>query len=75
MNTRIGSFRPGILPALVKVAMIGTWRGRTFLDDDRDLDDIEDFVPVETAPAVRLPVAEPASAQPPTGDADHSVAA
>lgn len=75
MSTRIGSFRPGTLAALVKVAMIGTWRGRTFLDDDRDLADIADFVPVEAATAVRLPVVEPSTVEPPTADPGHSVAA
>ena len=55
MSTHIGSFSTSIsVPvsstALVKVAMIGAWQGRTFLDDDNDLADVADFVPDELAP-------------------------
>jgi hypothetical protein len=56
MSTHIGRFRPGLVPALVKVAMIGTWRGRTFLDDNRELDDVVGFVPEEPAEPLRLPL-------------------
>lgn len=75
MSTRIGStetrrFRPGLLAALVKVAMISTWRGRTFLDDDLDLADVADFVPAEPTQPLILPrKAEP------TNGTGHSVAA
>lgn len=75
MSPRIGSVRPGLLTALIKVALIGTWRGRTFLDDDRDLSDVADFEPAETAPAGHLPVPAPALVEPPVADAGHSVAA
>jgi hypothetical protein len=36
-----------MLTALVTVAMIGSWRGRTFLDDNMELDDVRDFVPAD----------------------------
>ncbi len=61
MSTHTGRFRPGLVAALVKVAMIGTWRGRTFLDDNRELDDVVDFVPDEPAEPVQLPVASTTS--------------
>jgi hypothetical protein len=54
MRTRIGRLtgaycRPGLVTALVKVAMIGTWKGRTFLDDDSEFVDIAGFVPAEAS--------------------------
>ena len=60
MSTRIGRFareycHPGLITALVKVAFIGTSKGRTFLDDDADFDDIADFVPAESPPALAAP--------------------
>jgi len=58
MSTHIGRFRPGLVTALVKVAMIGSWNGRTFLDDNLDLADVADFVPVEPAASVRLPLVD-----------------
>lgn len=68
-----------MVTALVKVAMIGTWRGRTFLDDDLELDDLADFVPDEPAEPMRLPLSASATAgqqvEPPAADAGHSVAA
>ncbi len=79
MSTRIGSFvdehfRPGLVTALIKVAMIGAWKGRTFLDDDNDLADVADFVPTELAPPV--PLSAPAAAEAATVEAPaHSVAA
>jgi hypothetical protein len=77
MSTRIGGFRPGVVTALLKVALIGSWNGRTFLDDNLVLDDVADFVPTETATPVRLPVAEAGApvAPAPAVDAGHSVAA
>jgi hypothetical protein len=68
-----------MLTALVKVAMIGTWRGRTFLDDNLELDDVAGFVPDELAAPVQLSVSAgtgnaPAVA-PPAADTGHSVAA
>jgi len=80
MSTHIGRFRPGLVTALVKVAMIGSWNGRTFLDDNLDLADVADFVPVEPAASVRLPlvdqpVAEPPVIERPVADTGHSVAA
>jgi hypothetical protein len=74
MRTRVGGFaldycRPGLLAALLKIAVIGTWRGRTFLDDDADLADVADFVPAETMP---MPAASPSAA--PAGGS-HPVAA
>lgn len=56
-----GHLRPGLVVALVKVALIGTWRGRTFLDDDADLSDIADFVPADEPVCVTVTPA-PASA-------------
>jgi hypothetical protein len=79
MRTYTGRFRPGLVTALVKVAMIGTWRGRTFLDDDLELDDVADFVPDEPAHPLHLPVgATSAVSEPvaqPVADNGHSVAA
>jgi hypothetical protein len=79
MNTHFGRFQPGLLTALIKVAMIGTWRGRTFLDDNLELDDVAGFVPDQTAEPMRLPggtapTSTPAAAQP-TASPGHSVAA
>jgi hypothetical protein len=79
MKTHFGRFRPGLLTALIKVAMIGTWRGRTFLDDNLELNDVAGFVPDQPAEPMRLPV----GSAPPTTDAatqpapspGHSVAA
>ncbi len=62
-------FQPSLVIALAKVALIGTWKGRTFLDDDSDLSDVAEFTPVDSiapaalshaadaAPAVQRPVA------------------
>jgi len=57
MSTRLGTslhgrFRPRMVIALVKVAMIGTWRGHTFLDDDRDLSDVAEFSPTDSVQPV-----------------------
>lgn len=49
-----GRLAPGLVVALVKIALIGTWSGRTFLDDDADLSDIADFTPVESLPTAAL---------------------
>lgn len=76
MSRRSGGFRPGLVTALAKVALIGTWQGRTFLDDNLVLDDVADFVPDESSAPVRLPVTEqPVTAPPAVPDAGHSVAA
>jgi hypothetical protein len=79
MSTHTGGFRPGLLTALVKVAMIGTWRGRTFLDDNLELDDIAGFVPDEPVEVVQLGVgptlAEGPGAAQPMATPRHSVAA
>ncbi len=84
MSTHTHGFRPGLVAAMVKIAMIGTWRGRTFLDDDLELDDIADFVPDEPSTPVQLPVSATISAgkqpdtlplDPPVADTGHSVAA
>jgi hypothetical protein len=66
-----------MLTALVKVAMIGTWRGRTFLDDNLVLDDVADFVPEEPAAPVQLSVSAVTgnASQAPAAAAAHSVAA
>lgn len=65
--------------ALITVATIGTWRGRTFLDDNLELDDVAGFVPDEPMVPVQMPVTTmPASEQPvapPAADTGHSVAA
>jgi hypothetical protein len=79
MNTHFGSVRPGLLTALIKVAMIGTWRGRTFLDDNLELDDVAGFVPDQAAEPMRLPVGSTPintqAATQPTASPGHSVAA
>lgn len=63
-------FQPGLVFALAKIALIGIWNGRTFLDDDRDLSDVADFAPVEALPIAALDTpAEPAQQAP------HSAAA
>jgi hypothetical protein len=68
-----------MVTALVKVALIGTSRGRTFLDDDREFDDIAGFVPDLSAAPVQLTVsagtADSPSVEPPAADSGHSVAA
>lgn len=74
MSTRMrsplaGLFSPRLAIALVKIALIGTWNGRTFLDDDADLSDIAGFAPVEP-----LPAAPPGRSED-TSPAAHSVAA
>lgn len=81
MTTRIGSFvgdhfHPRLVTALVKVAMIGTWKGRTFLDDNAGFDDISDFVAAETTARDSLPGSAAATAvtPPPRGTA-HPTAA
>lgn len=67
---RQGRYQPGLVLALAKIALIGVWTGRTFLDDDRDLSDVADFAAVESLPPVATSrPAEPASVAP------HSVAA
>lgn len=75
MSTRLVSSLHDRLPArlvtaLLKVAMIGWWQGRTFLDDDQDLSDVADFTPAEPAPPVAGSVADGDA-----GSAPHSVAA
>jgi hypothetical protein len=81
MSTSIGRFarshfRPGLVTALVQVAMIGSSRGRSFLDDDRELSDIADFVPTDEAPRLEAAAIERATAvaDPLPGDS-HPVAA
>jgi len=59
MSTHALRFRPSLITALVKVAMIGTWRGRTFLDDNREYDDIADFVAADRDDATPLDDALP----------------
>jgi hypothetical protein len=65
MSTRPSSFlehhfRPRLVTALLRVAVIGAWRGPSIVDDNDDLSDVEDFVraaPVRSAPrpsAVRV---------------------
>lgn len=80
MSTNTGRFQPGLLTALVKVAMIGTWRGRTFLDDNLELDDVAGFVPDEPTVPVQMPMttmpgSEQPVAPPAAADTGHSVAA
>lgn len=65
-----GRFQPGLVLALAKIALIGVWSGRTFLDDDRDLSDVADFATVESLPLVTL--SRPVEA---AQSAPHSVAA
>ena len=55
-------FHPRVVLALAKIALIGVWAGRTFLDDDADLSDVADLAPVEALPAVVPYVEAPASA-------------
>ncbi len=76
MSTHTRRVRPSLVMALVKVAMIGAWRGRTFLDDDREFDDLADNVP--NPPATQLPVAPSAAGstlEQPAAHPGHSVAA
>jgi hypothetical protein len=79
MSTHTARFRPGLITALVKVAMIGTWRGRTFLDDNLELDDVVGFVPDEPAEPLHLPVVAATTSTPPVeqpvAEPGHSVAA
>ena len=75
MSTYTGRFRPSLVTALIKVAMIGTWRGRTFLDDNLELDDVAGFVPDESAEPVHLPVSASVVESRPVADNGHSVAA
>jgi hypothetical protein len=79
MRTYTGRFRPGLVTALVTVAMIGTWRGRTFLDDDLELDDVAGFVPDEPTHPLHLPVGATSAVSDqvaqPVADNGHSVAA
>lgn len=77
MSAFTGRFQPGLVTALVKVAMIGSSRRRSFLDDDQSLDDVAGFVPDEPAPPVRLSVtpASVVAADQPVVASGHSVAA
>jgi hypothetical protein len=75
MSTHTGRFRPSLVTALVKVAMIGTWRGKTFLDDDLELGDVAGFVPDESAEPLHLPVGASVVDSQPVADDGHSVAA
>ena len=75
MSTHTDRFRPSLVTALVKVAMIGTWRGRTFLDDNLELDDVADFVPDEPPEPLHLPVSASVVESEPVADSGHSVAA
>ena len=77
MSTHTGGSRLGLISALVKVAMIGTWRGRTFLDDNLVLDDVAGFVPDGPTEPVLLPVTTAAGSAPaePAADPGHSLAA
>lgn len=80
MSTRVGialpgRFSPRLVFALAKVALIGMWEGRTFLDDDADLSDVADFSAAEAH--TTAPTAPVAGSMSISGDsaAAHSVAA
>ncbi len=77
MSAFTGRFQPGLVTALVKVAMIGSSRRRSFLDDNRLLDDVVGFVPDEPAPPVRLSVTPTpmVATEQPVAAGGHSVAA
>jgi hypothetical protein len=80
MTTRVGSFvgghfHPRLVTALVTIAMIGTWRGRTFLDDDSGFDDVADFVPADTTARDSLPGSAAAAAVTPSRGTAHPAAA
>jgi hypothetical protein len=74
MSTRIRrfahDFRPSTLAALIEVALIGSWDGPCFLDDDAEFADVEGFVAAEPAsPTSTVSTLEA------TGDGSHPVAA